>query len=60
MSLLAFDINRKTPREKRKVKKGEGGFRNSKVLVVFHLVFVATELHPDIIFFQHFLTLRIF
>ena len=34
----------------------EGGEGNSKILVIFHVVFVATELHPDILFFQHFLT----
>ena len=34
----------------------KGGEVNSKILVIFHVVFVATELHPDILFFQHFLT----
>ena len=32
-------------------QKGGGGYRNSKVLVILYVVFVATELHPHTIFF---------
>ena len=36
--------------------KERGGYRNSEVLVIIYVAFVATKLHPDTIFFQHFLT----
>ena len=35
-------------------KGGEGSHQN-QVSLVLYVVFVATELHPDTIFFQHFL-----
>ena len=33
----------------------EMGRNPSKVSIIIYVVFVATELHPDIIFFQHIL-----
>ena len=41
--------------------KERGGYRNSEVIldswfVIIYVAFVITKLHPDTIFFQHFLT----
>ena len=36
--------------------KERGGYRNSEVFVIIYVAFVITKLHPDTIFFQHFLT----
>ena len=37
-----------------KLRNGKGRNHLNKVLVIFYIVFVATELHPDTIFFQNF------